>query len=114
LEGIILFFVDWRQMGSWSAYKRSPNTQDIMRFFAKIKDRIFNVCAPLYAQGLSFREIERQTGFVKSTIKKTLNSRAGAKVSLQEFSNVKSRNNHGNKITHPNRRDISGTRGVVG
>jgi len=46
-----------------------------MRFFANTKDRIFDVCAPLYAQGLSLREIERQTGFVKSTIKKTLNAR---------------------------------------
>jgi hypothetical protein len=30
---------------------------------------------PLYAQGLSLREIERQTGFAKTTIKETLNSR---------------------------------------
>ena len=50
-------------------------SHDLIGFFANTKDRIFEVCAPLYAQGLSLREIERQTGFVKTTIKKTLNSR---------------------------------------
>lgn len=55
--------------------KRPSKPHDIIGFFANTKDRIFEVCAPLYARGLSLREIERQTGFVKTTIKKTLNSR---------------------------------------
>ena len=51
-----------------------PNCHDIMSFFPNTKDRIFAICAPLYALGHSLREIERQTGFVKTTIKKTLNA----------------------------------------
>jgi len=46
---------------------------DIIRFFPKTKERIFEICAPLYEQGLSLREIERRTGFAKSSIKTTLN-----------------------------------------
>jgi hypothetical protein len=44
-------------------------------FFSKTKDRIFEICMPLYTQGLSLREIKCQTGFAKTTIKETLNSR---------------------------------------
>lgn len=54
--------------------KKPRKYLDTITFFPNTKDCIFEVCAPLYAQGLSLREIERQTGFVKTTIKKTLNA----------------------------------------
>ena len=52
-----------------------PIYHDIIRFFPQTKDRIYEVCAPLYDQGLSLREIERQTGFAKTSIGETLRSR---------------------------------------
>ena len=54
--------------------KKPRKYHDTIRFFSNTKERIFEICAPLYTQGLSLREIERQTGFVKITIKKTLNA----------------------------------------
>jgi len=53
--------------------KKPRKYHDTISFFPNTKERIFEICAPLYVQGLSLREIERQTGFVKTTIKKTLN-----------------------------------------
>lgn len=48
---------------------------DIIKFFPKTKDRIFDVCAPLYKAGCSLREIEEKTGFAKSSIREALNRR---------------------------------------
>jgi hypothetical protein len=45
---------------------------DVISFFGRTKDRVFEVCAPLYRRGLSLREIEKQTGFSKSHIRETL------------------------------------------
>jgi hypothetical protein len=65
-----------------------PNRHDIMPFFPNTKDRIFAICSPLYAQGHSLREIERQTRFVKTTIKKTLNA---GDLALRNYHNRQSR-----------------------
>jgi hypothetical protein len=54
--------------------KKPRKYHDTIRFFSNTKDRIFEICAPLYTQGLSLGEIERQTGFVKTTIKKIFNT----------------------------------------
>lgn len=78
--------------------KRPPNSHDIIAFFANTKDRIFEVCAPLYAQGLSLREIERQTGFVKTTIKKTLNSRG---LTLRNYHNRRKPKSKDPKVMRP-------------
>lgn len=47
---------------------------DIIRFSPNTKDRIFEICSPLYENGLSLREIERQTGVAKSSIRDVLRS----------------------------------------
>ena len=43
-------------------------------FFPTTKDRIFEICAPLYSQGMSLREIAKQIGLPRSTIKAALNA----------------------------------------
>lgn len=48
---------------------------DIIRFSPKTKDRIFEVCEPLYRSGCSLREIEVKTGFAKTSIREALTSR---------------------------------------
>lgn len=47
---------------------------DTIGFFPKTKERIFEVCAPLYAAGCSLREIQEQTGFAKTSIRESLRS----------------------------------------
>ncbi len=61
---------------------------DIIRFFPKTKDRIFDVCAPLYEAGCSLREIEEKTGFAKSSIRAALNRRG---LTLRNASKAKAR-----------------------
>jgi hypothetical protein len=48
---------------------------DIIRFFPRSKERIFEVCEPLYRAGCSLREIEAKTGFAKTSIREALTSR---------------------------------------
>ena len=43
-------------------------------FFPTTKDRIFEICAPLYSQGMSLRELAKQIGLPRSTIKAALNA----------------------------------------
>lgn len=52
-----------------------PLPHDIIRFSAKTKEHIFEVCAPLYEAGCSLREIEEKTGFAKTSIREALTSR---------------------------------------
>ena len=71
---------DRQQIGGGGATLDTPFAppllpHDIIRFFPKTKDRIFEVCFPLYESGFSLREIEEQTGFAKSSIRDTLASR---------------------------------------
>lgn len=47
------------------------NYHDFIRFLPKNKESIYSICLPLYQQGISLREIERQTGFAKTTILNT-------------------------------------------
>jgi hypothetical protein len=47
---------------------------DFIRFIPKNKESIYLICLPLYEQGISLREIERQTGFAKTTILNTFSS----------------------------------------
>lgn len=54
--------------------KNLVNSHDFIRFLPKTKENIFLICSPLYEQGLSLREIERQTGFAKTTIRESLTS----------------------------------------
>lgn len=49
-----------------------PLPHDIIRFFPKSQERIFDVSAPLYEAGYTLREIESKTGFAKSSIRKAL------------------------------------------
>jgi hypothetical protein len=42
---------------------------DFILYLPKTKENIFLVCSPLYVQGLSLSEIERQTGFSRNTIR---------------------------------------------
>jgi len=48
---------------------------DIIRFSPNTAENLFRICAPLYEQGLSLREIERQTGFARSSIREALTER---------------------------------------
>jgi hypothetical protein len=48
---------------------------DTIQFSPKTKDRIFEVCKPLYRSGCSLREIEAKTGFAKTSIREALTSR---------------------------------------
>ena len=43
-------------------------------FFPTTKDRIFEICAPLYSQGMSLREIAKQIDMPRTTIKAALNA----------------------------------------
>jgi hypothetical protein len=52
----------------------SPKYQDTIMFFPTTKDRIFEVCAPLYTQGMSLREIAKQIDLPRTTIKAALNA----------------------------------------
>lgn len=45
---------------------------DIIKFFPKSQERIFEVSAPLYESGYTLREIESKTGFAKSSIRQAL------------------------------------------
>ena len=56
---------------------------DLIRFFTSTNDRIFEICSPLYENGCSLREIERQTGFAKSSIRDVFN-RAGLPMRKQK------------------------------
>ena len=55
--------------------RQPPIPHDIIRFFQKTKERIFDICAPLYEAGCSLREIEEKTGLAKSSIREALNRR---------------------------------------
>lgn len=48
---------------------------DIIRFSPKTKERIFEICEPLYSSGCSLREIEEKTGFAKTSIREALTAR---------------------------------------
>ena len=48
---------------------------DIIRFSPKTPDSIFHTCKPLYEKGCSIREIERQTGIPKTTVREALQGR---------------------------------------
>lgn len=54
--------------------KLAPYHHDTIEFFKKTKERIFEICAPLYASGCSLREIQEQTGFAKTSIRESLRS----------------------------------------
>ncbi len=54
-------------------FKIGPKYQDTIMFFPTTKDRIFEICAPLYSQGMSLREISRQIDLPRTTIKAALN-----------------------------------------
>ncbi len=54
--------------------KIRPKYQDTIIFFPTTKDRIFEICAPLYTQGMSLREIAKQIDLPRSTIKAALNA----------------------------------------
>ena len=54
--------------------KISPKYQDTSMFFPTTKDRIFEICAPLYSQGMSLREIAKQIDLPRTTIKAALNA----------------------------------------
>jgi hypothetical protein len=54
--------------------KINPKHQDTIMFFPTTKDRIFEICAPLYTQGMSLREIAKQIDLPRSTIKAALNA----------------------------------------
>jgi hypothetical protein len=49
-----------------------PYPHDLIHVLIKTKDRIIEVCAPLYEKRLSLREVEEQTGISKFTILGTL------------------------------------------
>lgn len=49
-----------------------PLPHDIIRFFPKSQERIFDVSAPLYEARYTLREIESKTGFAKSSIRQAL------------------------------------------
>ncbi len=53
----------------------TPVPHDTIRFSPKSKERIFDVCQPLYSAGCSLREIEQKTGFAKTSIREALTSR---------------------------------------
>ncbi|MBY0412704.1 MAG: recombinase family protein [Bdellovibrionales bacterium] len=53
-----------------------PKYHDFIRFLPKNEENIYSICLPLYQQGISLREIERQTAFAKTTILDTFR-RAG-------------------------------------
>jgi len=65
-------------------FVRQGLPHDIIRFFQKTKDHIFEICAPLYERGLSIREIEEQTGFAKTSIRETLCARGLTLRSISE------------------------------
>ena len=44
------------------------NYHDFIRFLPKSEENIYSICLPLYEQGISLREIARQTGYAKTTI----------------------------------------------
>ena len=48
---------------------------DHIELSIKTHDRIYEKCAPLYEKGMSLREIARQTGIPKTTIRETLNAK---------------------------------------
>ncbi len=52
--------------------KIAPKYQDTIMFFPTTKDRIFEICAPLYSQGMSLREIAKQIDLPRTTIKAAL------------------------------------------
>jgi len=54
--------------------KISPKYQDTIMFFPTTKDRIFEICAPLYTQGMSLREIAKQIDLPRTSIKAALNA----------------------------------------
>jgi len=54
--------------------KISPKYQDTIMFFPTTKDRIFEICAPLYSQGMSLREIAKQIDLPRTTVKAALNA----------------------------------------
>lgn len=49
-----------------------PLPHDIIRFFSKSREQVFEVSAPLYEAGYTLREIESKTGFAKSSIREAL------------------------------------------
>ena len=54
--------------------KIAPKYQDAIMFFSTTKDRIFKICAPLYSQGMSLREIAKQIELPRLTIKVSHNA----------------------------------------
>jgi hypothetical protein len=54
--------------------KIAPKYQDTIMFFPTTKDRIFEICTPLYSQGMSLREIAKQIDLPRTTIKAALNA----------------------------------------
>jgi hypothetical protein len=48
------------------------NYHGIIRFSKNTADSIFAICKPLYEKGCSIREIEKQTGIPKTTVRETL------------------------------------------
>ena len=48
--------------------------QDTIMFFPTTKDRIFEICAPLYTKGMSLREIAKQIDPPRTSIKAALNA----------------------------------------
>lgn len=56
---------------------------DIIPFYLKTKENIFKKCAPLYEKGMSIREIARETGVPKTTVRETLVEKGMA---LRKFS----------------------------
>ncbi len=64
-----------RPVPTTGAQKKLPcKYHDFIHFLPKSKDNIYSVCFPLYQQGISLREIERQTGFARTSIQNVLTS----------------------------------------
>ncbi len=60
-------------------------------FFSTTKDHIFEICAPLYSQGMSLREIVKQIDLARTTIKAALNAGGLPMRSAAEASNSDSK-----------------------
>lgn len=45
---------------------------DFIKFLPENKENIYSICLPLYQQGIPLREISRQTGFAKTTVRDVL------------------------------------------
>jgi error-prone DNA polymerase len=75
LEGIILLFIDWHQMGSWSAYNQ------VIHVFGMIliEQR------PPSANGMMFITLEDETGFINLALTPEVIERNSKKISGKSF-----------------------------